>query len=83
MFIGNCFLCHSQITVVPQTHTNVTLIGKISHTAAFQTGGLSRALPTSDALKIVGNENIFGSQFHPEILDLDLISFNLFYIYYC
>jgi len=56
--IGNYFLCHSQITVVPQTHTNVTLIGKISHTAAFQTGGLSRALPTSDALKIVGNENI-------------------------
>jgi hypothetical protein len=56
--IGNSFLCYSQITVVPQTHTNVTLIGKISHTNAMQLGSLSRKLPTSDALKIIGDEDI-------------------------
>jgi len=53
-----CFiLCYSQITVVPQTTTNVTLIGKISHTSAMQTSGLSRKLPTLDALKIVGDKD--------------------------
>ena len=57
-FTGNFFLCYSQITVLPQTHTNVTLIGKISHTGAFQTSGLSKNLPTSDALKVVGDKNI-------------------------
>ena len=43
----------SQIKVVERTHTNVSLIGKISHTAALQTGGLSRKLPTADALKVI------------------------------
>jgi hypothetical protein len=56
--IGNSFLCYSQITVVPQTHENVTLIGKISHTSAMQLGGLSRKLPTADALKVIVDENI-------------------------
>ena len=48
----------SQIKVVERTHTNVSLIGKISHTAAFQTGGLSRKLPTADALKVIVDEDI-------------------------
>jgi hypothetical protein len=58
IFTGSFFLCYSQITVLPQTHTNVTLIGKISHTGAFQTNGLSKNLPTSDALNVVGDKNI-------------------------
>lgn len=59
IFLMGCFiLCYSQITVVPQTNTNVTLIGKISHTSAMQTRGLSRKLPTLDALKIVGDKDI-------------------------
>ena len=58
IFLMGCFiLCYSQITVVPQTTTNVTLIGKISHTSAMQTSGLSRKLPTLDALKIVGDKD--------------------------
>jgi len=52
------FFVVSQITVKPQTSTNVTLIGKISHTGAYQTNGLSRKLPTIDALILVGNKNI-------------------------
>ena len=48
----------SQITVKPQTSTNVNLIGKISHTGAMQTSGLSRKLPTTDALTLVGDEEI-------------------------
>jgi len=52
------FLGISQITVKPQTSTNVNLIGKISHTGAMQTNGLSRKLPTIDALTLVGDEDI-------------------------
>lgn len=52
------FFVVSQITVKPQTSTNVTLIGKISHTGAFQTNGLSRKLPTIDALTLVGDKDI-------------------------
>ena len=52
------FSASSQITVVERTHTNVSLIGKISHTAAFQTGGLSRKLPTADALKVIVDPDI-------------------------
>ena len=52
------FISFSQIKVVERTHTNVSLIGKISHTAAFQTGGLSRKLPTADALKVIVDEDI-------------------------
>jgi len=48
----------SQITVKPQTSKNVNLIGKISHTGAMQTSGLSRKLPTTDALTLVGDEEI-------------------------
>jgi len=55
--VGSYF-CYSQIKVVPQTYTNVKLVGKISHTGAFQTRGLSRKLATSDALKIVSNEDV-------------------------
>lgn len=52
--ISNLF---SQIQIVERTHTDVTLIGKISHTAAYQTHGLNRKLPTVDPLKISGNPN--------------------------
>jgi len=52
------FLGISQITVKPQNSTNVNLIGKISHTGAMQTNGLSRKLPTIDALTLVGDEDI-------------------------
>ena len=52
------FLVISQITVKPQNSTNVNLIGKISHTGAMQTNGLSRKLPTIDALTLVGDEDI-------------------------
>ena len=55
--VGSYF-CYSQIKVVPQTYTNVKLVAKISHTGAFQTRGLSRKLATSDALKIVSNEDV-------------------------
>ena len=46
----------SQITVVEQTSSNFTLVGKISHTSAFQKAGLSRKLPIVDPLKAAGNE---------------------------
>tara|TARA_Y100000741_G_scaffold914_1_gene808 strand:+ start:2158 stop:2772 length:615 start_codon:yes stop_codon:yes gene_type:complete len=45
----------SQIKVVESSNSNVSLIGKISHTAAYQTHGLSRKLPTIDPLKISGD----------------------------
>jgi len=51
-------LVSSQITVKPQTSKNVNLIGKISHTGAMQTSGLSRKLPTIDALTLVGDKDI-------------------------
>jgi len=57
-FLCSSFFSYSQIKVVERTHTNVSLIGKISHTAAFQTSGLSRKLPTADALKIIGDKDI-------------------------
>lgn len=57
-FLYSSFISFSQIKVVERTHTNVSLIGKISHTAAFQTGGLSRKLPTADALKVIVDEDI-------------------------
>ena len=47
----------AQIKVVESTNTNVSLIGKISHTAAYQTQGLSRKLPTIDPLKLSGDPN--------------------------
>tara|TARA_B100001029_G_C15024457_1_gene432699 strand:- start:256 stop:882 length:627 start_codon:yes stop_codon:yes gene_type:complete len=57
-FLHISFISFSQIKVVERSHTNVSLVGKISHTAAFQTGGLSRKLPTADALKVIIDEDI-------------------------
>jgi len=55
----NCLFCYSQIKVIPQTKTNVTLVGKISHSSAGQTrSSLSRKNPTSDALKVILNDDI-------------------------
>ena len=45
----------SQIRVVERSDSNVELIGKISHTSAFQTNGLNRKLPILDPLKVTGN----------------------------
>tara|TARA_B100001113_G_C21034638_1_gene589548 strand:- start:110 stop:715 length:606 start_codon:yes stop_codon:yes gene_type:complete len=45
----------SQIEVVEQTSSNTLLIGKISHTSAFQKAGLSRKLPIVDPLKRVSD----------------------------
>ena len=42
----------SQIKVVEQTSSNAILIGKISHTSAFQKAGLSRKLPIVDGLRL-------------------------------
>tara|TARA_Y100001954_G_C15689967_1_gene542219 strand:+ start:439 stop:1044 length:606 start_codon:yes stop_codon:yes gene_type:complete len=50
--------CHdsfSQIKVVEQTSSNAILIGKISHTSAFQTSSLSRKLPIVDGLKLASD----------------------------
>tara|TARA_B100001769_G_C22043707_1_gene560935 strand:+ start:514 stop:1119 length:606 start_codon:yes stop_codon:yes gene_type:complete len=45
----------SQIKVVEQTSSNAILIGKISHTSAFQSSGLSRKLPIVDGLKLAND----------------------------
>ena len=45
----------SQIKVVEQTSSNAVLIGKISHTSAFQTAGLSRKLPIVDGLRLASD----------------------------
>ncbi len=58
IFVFSSGVLFSQITVTPQTHTNVALVGKISHTSAMQLGGLSRKLPTADALKVIVDEDV-------------------------
>jgi hypothetical protein len=50
--------CFSQIKFVEQKSSNVKLIGKISHTFADQTNGLSRKLPVVDPLTYLGNLDI-------------------------
>ena len=45
----------SQIRVIERSNSNVELIGKISHTLAYQTNGLNRKLPILDPLKVTGN----------------------------
>ena len=47
----------SQITVIERTSNNVELIGKISHTSAFQKSGLSRELPILDPLIVSNNSD--------------------------
>ena len=51
----NTIFCFSQIKVIEQKSSNVNLVGKISHTLADQTSGLSRKLPIVDPLKYLGN----------------------------
>tara|TARA_B100002052_G_C15859419_1_gene589277 strand:+ start:1291 stop:1896 length:606 start_codon:yes stop_codon:yes gene_type:complete len=51
-FFNNSF---SQIKVAEQTSSNAILIGKISHTSAFQSSGLSRKLPIVDGLKLAND----------------------------
>lgn len=55
IFLLNSIFCFSQIKVIEQTSTNVSLVGKISHTLADQTSGLSRKLPIVDPLTSLGN----------------------------
>ena len=47
----------SQITVIERKSNNVELIGKISHTSAFQKSGLSRELPILDPLIVSNNSD--------------------------
>lgn len=52
-------LLFSQIKVIEQKPSNdVKLIGKISHTSAYQTSSLSRKLPVLDPLLVTKNEDI-------------------------
>lgn len=55
IFLLNSIFCFSQIKVIEQKSSNVSLVGKISHTLADQTSGLSRELPIVDPLKFLGN----------------------------
>lgn len=55
IFLFNTTFCISQIKVVEQKSSNVNLIGKISHTLAIQSSGLSRKLPIVDPLKFLGD----------------------------
>jgi hypothetical protein len=55
LFFLFCYDSFSQITVVEQTSSNAVLIGKISHTSAHQSSGLSRKLPIVDGLKLVSD----------------------------
>jgi hypothetical protein len=55
IFLFNTIFCFAQIKVVEQKSNNVNLVGKISHTLAIQTSGLSRKLPIVDPLKFRGN----------------------------
>jgi hypothetical protein len=55
IFLLNSIFCFSQIKVIEQKSTNVSLVGKISHTLADQTSGLSRKLPIVDPLTSLGN----------------------------
>ena len=55
LFFLFCYDSFSQITVVEQTSSNAVLIGKISHTSAYQSSGLSRKLPIVDGLKLVSD----------------------------
>ena len=48
----------SQIKVIERKSDNVSLIGKISHTSAFQKAGLSRKMPVLDPFKVVGDRDI-------------------------
>lgn len=53
------FILFSQIKVIEQKPSNdVILIGKISHTSAYQTFSLSRKLPVLDPLLVTKNEDI-------------------------
>ena len=51
-------MCFSQINVIERKSENVTLIGKISHTSAFQKAGLSRKMPVLDPFQVVGDSKI-------------------------
>jgi hypothetical protein len=55
IFLLNTIFCLSQIKVIEQKSSNVNLVGKISHTQAIQTSGLSRKLPIVDPLKFLGD----------------------------
>ena len=55
IFLLNSIFCFSQIEVIEQKSSNVILVGKISHTQAIQTSGLSRKLPIVDPLMFLGN----------------------------
>ena len=55
IFLLNSIFCFSQIKVIEQKSSNVSLVGKISHTLADQTSGLSRKLPIVDPLTSLGN----------------------------
>lgn len=55
IFLLHTIFCSSQIKVIEQKSSDVNLIGKISHTQANQTSGLSRKLPIVDPLKHLGN----------------------------
>jgi len=55
IFLLNTIFCSSQIKVIEQESSDVNLIGKISHTQAIQTSGLSRKFPIVDPLKYLGN----------------------------
>ena len=52
------FLSFSQIKVLEQKSENVSIIGKISHTNAYQKAGLSRKLPVLDPLKFSKNQSL-------------------------
>ena len=55
IFFLNTIFCYSQIKVAEQKSSNVSLVGKISHTGAEQTSGLSRKLPIVDPLTFLGD----------------------------
>lgn len=55
LLLSFCHDSFSQIKVVEQTSSNAILIGKISHTSAFQKSSLSRKLPIVDGLTLVSD----------------------------
>tara|TARA_B110000977_G_C10979971_1_gene455745 strand:- start:147 stop:743 length:597 start_codon:yes stop_codon:yes gene_type:complete len=55
VFFTNAIFCFSQIKVFEQKSSNVSIVGKISHTGAIQRSGLSRKLPVVDPLRYLGD----------------------------
>lgn len=49
---------HAQIEIVERKNNNVVLVGKISHTSAYQTKGLDRKLPILVPFDLAGNANV-------------------------